>query len=96
MAKLKHTNWFSGPAFLTDTEDAEETWAKTYDLMDLDRDTEIRPLVATFRTETTQKPKWVHTGLKDSPAGSPSHKPWQCSFAQTRPSPSLQTKMTST
>ena len=51
-ALLKHTNWFSGPAFLTRPKTEETVQLKAFELVE--PDTEIRPQVGTFTTKATE------------------------------------------
>lgn len=52
--RLKHTNWFSGPAFLARAGTEDVSQPAPLDLQDPDADSEIRPQVATFSTKTTE------------------------------------------
>ncbi|KAM9828380.1 uncharacterized protein ACBT44_022570 [Syngnathus typhle] len=49
---LAHTNWFSGPSFLTQP-NKESTHSDDFNLIDPDTDTEIRPEVKSFVTKTS-------------------------------------------
>ncbi|XP_073449004.1 uncharacterized protein [Aquarana catesbeiana] len=53
-AALKHTNWFSGPSFLTRSEIEETTQFETFELVEPDNDKEVRAQVTAFSTITTR------------------------------------------
>lgn len=72
-AALKHTNWFSGPAFLTRTETEETTQSEIFELVGPDTVTKLLEF------------SWARTGLNDSPAGS--HTPEQQQSSYTWPNP---------
>ncbi|XP_072010850.1 uncharacterized protein [Engystomops pustulosus] len=50
--RLKDTTWFTGPAFLYSSEHST-TDLKTFELVDADKDAEIRPKVSTLHTVTS-------------------------------------------
>lgn len=51
---LGQTNWVSGPSWLKRSDEATLTQSESFELIDPESDADVRPLIATFTTKTSE------------------------------------------